>query len=130
MAVDGAEVADVHPFEDVLLLGCHRFYAVGEAYERFPPFFVEDAHLEKQLFQLESQLVVAVACVQVEQILLHAAHAPVDGHIIVVEDIAQLGKDIDNYSKLVSELNADAASNTDKFVSELTDLIGNLYKVR
>lgn len=51
-------------------------------------------------------------------------------NIIVVEDIAQLGKDIDNYSKLVSELNADAASNTDKFVSELTDLIGNLYKVR
>ena len=49
-------------------------------------------------------------------------------NIIVVEDIAQLGKDIDNYSKLVSELNADAASNTDKFVSELTDLIGNLYK--
>lgn len=49
-------------------------------------------------------------------------------NIIVVEDIAQLGKDIDNYSKLVSELNAGAASNTDKFVSELTDLIGNLYK--
>lgn len=48
-------------------------------------------------------------------------------NIIVVEDIAQLGKDIDDYSKLVSELNVGAASNTDKFVSELTDLIGSLY---
>lgn len=47
VAVDGAEVADVHPFEDVLLLGGHRFQAVAEAYERLTPFFVQDAELEQ-----------------------------------------------------------------------------------
>ena len=49
-------------------------------------------------------------------------------NIIVVEDIAQLGKDINDYSRIVSELNVGVVSNTDKFVGELTGLIGNLYK--
>ena len=86
MSVDGTEVANVHSLENVLLLGSHRFQAVGEADKRLAPFFVEDAHLEEQTFQFEAQLVVAVAGVEVEEVLLHATYAAVDGHVIVVED--------------------------------------------
>ena len=90
VSVDGPEVSDVHALEDVLLLGGHRLQAVGEADEGLAALLVEDAHLEEQARHPEAQLVVAVAGGEVEEVLLHAAHAAVDGHVVVVEDDEQV----------------------------------------
>ena len=84
------EVADVHTLEDILLAGGDALQAVAEAYQGFPPFLVEDAHAEEQARRLEPQLVIAVRRREVEEILLHSAHAPVYGHVVIVEDDEQI----------------------------------------
>ena len=88
--VYGAEVADVHSFEDVLLLGGYRLQAVAKSDEGLAAFFVQNPHFEQKARCLEPQLVIAVGSSQVEQILLHASHAAVDGHIVVVQDDKQI----------------------------------------
>ena len=86
VSVDGSEVAYVHAFEDVLLSGGDGLEAVSEAYECLSAVFVEDAQAEEQLGEAESQSVVGVGGGEVEEVLLHASHASVDGHVVVVED--------------------------------------------
>ena len=90
MSVDRSEIADVQTFENVLLVGGNRFQAVAQANQHLTAFFVQQANLLHRPRSLVAQLVVTGCGSQVQQIMLHASHAVVNRHIVVVEDDQQV----------------------------------------
>ncbi len=65
MAVEGAEVAYVETFEEVLLLANQRFEAVVEPQQRALAAVVDQVQLLEQSESLVSQVVVELRCRQV-----------------------------------------------------------------
>ena len=47
VSVDRTEVADIHSFENILLLGSYRFQAIAKANQCLAAVFVEDTYLEE-----------------------------------------------------------------------------------
>ena len=86
VAVEGSEVAYVHALEHILLMADGRLDGVVEAYQTMAAVVAEHAAAVEPLRELVAQVVVGLVGVEVEQILLHAAHGVVDAHVVVVEN--------------------------------------------
>ena len=90
MPVEGSEVSDVHSLEDVLLVRDGTLQGVRQADNAVFPVVIEHALAVHPSRGLEAQGVVGLVGAQIQQVLLHATHAAVDRHVIVVEDDQQV----------------------------------------
>ena len=88
--VERPEIADVHALEDVLLMAQGRLDGVVEPYDALAALVVQMAFGVQPSRGLEPQAVVGGVGVEVQEILLHASHGPVDAHVVVVEDDEQV----------------------------------------
>ena len=86
VAVERSEVAYVHALEDVLLMGKRRLQGIVKTDESFPAVVIEITFGMEPLRSLEAQTVVCGVGIEIEQILLHAAHGTVNTHIIVIKN--------------------------------------------
>ena len=85
VSVDGAEVADVHALEDVLLLGEQALHAIVEADEALASSILHQPQLAQHPSQAVAPLVVAGGRGDAEQVFLESAYRAVYGHLVVVE---------------------------------------------
>ena len=86
VTVEGTEVADVHAFEDVLLVRNGRLDSIRQADESTTAVVLKESDAVQPSRHLEAQGIVGLVGTQRQQVLLHAAHGTVDGHVVVVED--------------------------------------------
>ena len=86
VAVEGPEIADVHAFKDILLMAQRTLDGIVQPDDALAAVVVKVAFGMQPSGSLEAQLVVSSVGVEVDEILLHAAHGPVYRHIVVVED--------------------------------------------
>ena len=86
MSVAGAEIANIHAFEHVLLVADERFQRIVETDEALAAFLVEPSPTEQFLRGGKPQVVVKVTGVELVEIVGHSAHAPVYAHVVVVQD--------------------------------------------
>ena len=63
-----------------------RLQRVVEADEALAPFVVEPSPVEQFLRCGKAQPVVEAAGVELMDVVVHSSHAPVDAHIVVVQD--------------------------------------------
>ena len=78
VAVERAEIANVHAIEDVLLVADGALQGVAQADEAFATVVLQHAVALKEACGAEAHLVVGLVGAQAQQILLHAAHGAVD----------------------------------------------------
>ena len=90
MSVLRSEVADIHPLEYVFLSCEYRFQRVVEAQDLAFALLVEPSDAQQVLAGPIAQAIVPAAGVQLVEVMLHAAHAVVDAHVVVVEDNEQV----------------------------------------
>ena len=84
VAVGGAEIAYVHALEHVLLVREQRFQGVAEANDGPTARIVQDSPSPEALCRTETPTIVGSARLKSQKVVLHAAHAAVDAHIVVV----------------------------------------------
>ena len=90
MSINRSEIANIHPFKDILLISGDRFETVAQADKHLLAFVIEQSQLLHSFRRLIAQLVVAGSGGQVQQVMLHATHAVINRHVIVVEDNQQV----------------------------------------
>ena len=90
MPVKGAEVADVHTFEDVLLMRDGTLYGIRQSDDSLPTILVKHAFSMHPTGSLKANGIIGFIGAQVQQILFHTAHRTVDGHIIIIKDDKQV----------------------------------------
>ena len=88
--VHGAEVTDAEALEQVVLAREQGLQAIVEAQDVLAPVVVDQVHLPQAPIDVVAHLVVGLARGDIHQVLAQAAHAMVDGHIIVVQDNQQV----------------------------------------
>ena len=88
--VERPEIADVHALKDALLVAKGALDGVVQADDALAPVLGEVAFGMQPLRSLEAQTVVSFVGIEVEQVLFHAAHGAIDGHIVVVEHDEQV----------------------------------------
>ena len=86
MSVERAEVSYVEAFKDVLLMAYGRLQRIVQPQYALPAVFVEISLCVEPFRQLESNIVVGLVGVQLQQSLLQSAYAAVYAHVVVVED--------------------------------------------
>ena len=107
VAIRRPEVADVHALKYVLLVGQQRLETIVEPqYLPLAPL-VKPSPFGKLAGDAKTQAVVPRTGVQMEQVLLHAAHAVVDAHIVVVKDDEQV---VGRFAGIVESLKREAAT--------------------
>ena len=90
MAVEGPEVSDVHALKHVLLVRERALHGVAQSDDALAAVIVHHALRLQPLRGLEANGVIRLVGVQPQQILLHAAHAAVNRHVVVVQDNQQV----------------------------------------
>ena len=90
VAVEWSEVANVHAFEDVLLVGQCRLQRIVQSNEAFAAVVVHHAARLQPLRSLEAQAVVGGIGVELQKIFLHTANGTVDRHVVIVQDDEQV----------------------------------------
>ena len=90
MSVAGAEIANVHTVENVLLVGKQGFQGVIEPDNLLPPAFVKDSPFEKVLGCSEPKIIIELAGMQLVQIVFHTTHTMVYAHVVVVQNNQQI----------------------------------------
>ena len=86
MAIDRSEIADVHTFEDILLMTDGRLDSVGQADDTIAAVVLKHTFLTKPFRHLITHLIIRLLRVQAYQVFFQAAHGAVDAHVVVVED--------------------------------------------
>ena len=86
VAVERPKVADVHAIENILLMRDGALQSVAQSDESLAAVVLQQAVPLHPSCRLEAQFVVGLVGAQPQEILLHAAHGAVDGHVVVVED--------------------------------------------
>ena len=86
MTIERSEVADIHTLEDVLLMTQCRLQCIVQAQDTLLAVFVEITFGVQPLRCLETEAVVGLVGIEVQEIFLHTSHCPVDAHIVVVQD--------------------------------------------
>ena len=90
MSVERSEIADVHAFEDVLLVGQCRLQRIVQSNEAFAAVVVHHATCLQPLRCLEAQAVIGGIGVELQKIFLHSANGTVDRHVVIVQDDEQV----------------------------------------
>ena len=90
MTVKRSEVADVHTFEDVLLMTDGALYRIAQSDESLSAVLLQHTLAMQPPRSLEADAVIRLVGIQVDEIFLHAAHGAVDRHVIVVQDDEQV----------------------------------------
>ena len=90
MSVPRTEIADIHAFENILLVADERFDGVIEADDAFFAVVVQPSPAVELLRYFKAHPVIPGTRVQLQQIMLHATDTPVDAHVIVVQNNEQI----------------------------------------
>ena len=90
MSVAGAEIANIHTIEDILLVGQQGFQGVVEPDNLLSAAFVKDSPFKQVLGCSESKIIIELTGMQLVQIVLHSTHTMVYAHIVVVQDNQQI----------------------------------------
>ena len=86
MPIEWTKVANVHPFEDILLMRYSALQRVTQSDQPILPIIMQHAMALHPSGGFEAHLVVGLVCAQAQQVLLHATHRTVDRHVIIVQD--------------------------------------------
>ena len=90
MSVEGSEIADIHSFEDILLVTDGRFHRIGQSDDAVLAVLSQQSFAVQPACRLETQPVVGLVRVEMQQVVLHTSHGTVDRHIVVIEDDEQV----------------------------------------
>ena len=67
-----------------------RLQGIVQAQQPLATLVIQQSLGVQPLRRLETKPVVSLVCIEVQQVLFHASHGSVDGHVIVVEDDQQV----------------------------------------
>ena len=85
VSVHGAEIANIHPLKDVLLLSKQTLYTIIEANETLSPTILHQSKFAQYSSKAIAPLVVARRNGKAKQIFLETAHRTIDRHFVVIE---------------------------------------------
>ena len=88
--VERTEIANVHSLKDILLMAQRTLQRIIQAQDALLALLVQVAFAVEPPTGLEAQPIVGLVGIEVQQILLHAAHRTVNRHIVVVENNQQV----------------------------------------